>query len=153
MGVGSQKQPQGHVGVMTQSQLWEEQKRQSNYESSVVEKQRQLYGIDSCSVLEEEDEEEEDQGFRMNSSKPSGIWLRGGDRSTIVGPNNELRTKHDIELSGQANAQRLGLVDGGGIDNFKSVGNKAFNSFRQSMQKKTVKGVAAHGHGRAAQET
>jgi len=147
------RQSQGHVRVMTHSQLWEE-KTQAN-ESSAGK--RQLYSADSCSVLDEDDKEEE-HGFRINSSNPSGTWSRV-DRSTIVGPNNELRTKHDIELHGLANAHRLGLdissAYDGEIESQKltSVGNKAFNSFRQSMQKKTVKGVAAHGHGRAAQET
>jgi serine/threonine-protein kinase RIO1 len=33
------------------------------------------------------------------------------------------------------------------------IGNTAYNSFRQSMQRQTVKGVAVHGHGRATSDT
>jgi RIO kinase 1 len=35
------------------------------------------------------------------------------------------------------------------MDEKGHVGNKAYNSFRQSMHRKINKGVAAHGHGRA----
>jgi len=137
------RQSEGNVRVMTRSQLWEE--RQSNETSG----HRELYGL---AITEKDDE---DHGFRINSTNPSGVWSRV-DGATIVGPNNELRTKHDVELQGQANAQLLGL-DFSHYDDIDqklaSVGNKAFNSFRHSMQKKTIKGVAAHGHGSAAQDT
>jgi serine/threonine-protein kinase RIO1 len=98
-----------------------------------------------------DDEDFEDKhgnaGFRINSPMPSQSWSRI-DRSSIIGPDNELRTKHDLTLQGQANAHRLGLMDETG-----HVGNRAYNSFRQSMQRKTHKGVAAHGHGRATADT
>lgn len=139
------RQTQGHVRLMTRSELWQEQRSQENTRC------RQLYNADDSFIQDEE----QDQGYRINSSNPSASWSRVNG-STIVGPNNELRTKHDTELQGRANAQRLGLdFSHSSVFDQKpaSIGNKAFNSFRQSMQKKTVKGVAAHGHGRAAQDT
>lgn len=60
-----------------------------------------------------------------------------------------MRTKHDVELQAQANARRLGLDD----DDEGFIGNTAFNSFKQSMQRQTVKGVTAHGIGRATSDT
>jgi len=90
-------------------------------------------------------------GFRINSNKPSP-WSRT-DRTTIRGPNQELRTKHDPKLQGQANAYRLELRADDATGNRAHVGNKAYNAFHRSMQKKTIKGVAAHGHGRANADT
>mmetsp|Transcript_23614 Transcript_23614/g.34846 ORF Transcript_23614/g.34846 Transcript_23614/m.34846 type:complete len:597 (-) Transcript_23614:1527-3317(-) len=136
---------QGHVRLMTRSELWQEQSLQGTTHSC------QLHDAD-YSLIEGK---EQDQGYRINASTPSGLWSRANG-STIVGPNNELRTKHDITLQGQANAQRLGIdfAHSSVVDQKPaSIGNKAFNSFRHSMQKKTIKGVAAHGHGRAAQDT
>jgi serine/threonine-protein kinase RIO1 len=86
-------------------------------------------------------------GYRINSQSESQ-WTRV-DGSTILGPNNELRTKHDPELHSQANAHRLQLDFDEDGKPAARVGNKAFNSFKQTMKKKTVKGVAAHGQGRA----
>ncbi|KAL7579536.1 hypothetical protein ACA910_007911 [Epithemia clementina (nom. ined.)] len=86
-------------------------------------------------------------GFRMNSIAPHR-WSRL-DQHMIVGPNNEVRTKHDASLDSQANIHRLGLDDEG----FTSVGNRTFNSFRQSMKRKTKKGVATHGTGRAGTDS
>jgi serine/threonine-protein kinase RIO1 len=83
-------------------------------------------------------------GFRMNAANPHA-WARR-DRATVVGPNNELRTKHDPELHAQANTHRLGLDPG-----TATVGNRAFNSFMQSV-KRNKKGVAAHGTGRAGSD-
>ena len=86
-------------------------------------------------------------GFRINSTSLSQ-WTRL-DSGTIVGPNNEIRTKHDVELQGLSNAQRLGY-DYDEEDDRAHVGNKAYNAFRRDMQqRKVVKGVAAHGTGRA----
>lgn len=91
-------------------------------------------------------------GFRINSQQNSSSWTRVD--GMLVGPNNEVRTKHDPELHSQANAHRLQLdyddEDGKPI---ARVGNKAFNSFKQTMKKKTVKGVASHGQGRANTDT
>ena len=90
------------------------------------------------------------QGFRMNTNHAAdeeGAWTRL-DGNTIIGPNNEIRTKHDVELQGLANAHRLQLD----LEDFSGntkVGNKAFNSFKQTMQKSTKKGVATSGQGRA----
>jgi serine/threonine-protein kinase RIO1 len=90
-------------------------------------------------------------GYRINSQSESQ-WTRV-DGSTILGPNNELRTKHDPELHGQANAHRLQLDFDEDGKPAARVGNKAFNSFKQTMKKKTVKGVASHGQGRANADT
>lgn len=90
------------------------------------------------------------QGFRMNTNHAAdeeGAWTRLNG-NTIIGPNNEIRTKHDVELQGLANAHRLQLD----LEDFSGntkVGNKAFNSFKQTMQKSTKKGVATSGQGRA----
>lgn len=70
---------------------------------------------------------QEEAGFRINSSKPSAQWCRV-DQGSIVGPNNEIRTKHDVELQGQANAHRLNL-DLYEESTTTKVGNQAFNSF------------------------
>ena len=76
-------------------------------------------------------------GFRINSTKPSP-WSRA-DRTTIRGPNQELRTKHDEKLQGQTNAYRLEVRANDETGTRAHVGNQAFNSFHRSMQKKTVK--------------
>eukprot|EP00934_Nitzschia_sp_Nitz4_P001732 Nitzschia sp. Nitz4//scaffold30_size153850//41876//44817//NITZ4_002768-RA/size153850-augustus-gene-0.51-mRNA-1//1//CDS//3329547232//1732//frame0 len=99
--------------------------------------------------MEEEDFEPAPAGFRMNAPS-SQQWSRL-DRNTIVGPNNEMRTKHDVEVQGQANADYLGLdEDDMGVR--AHVGNQAFNSFQRSM-KRTNKGVASHGTGRAGTDS
>ena len=89
----------------------------------------------------------EEPGFRINSARPSRNWSRVRDH--VRGPNGELRTKHDAELQAQSNARRMGLDE----DEEGFIGNTAFNSFKQSMQRQTVKGVAAHGTGRANSDT
>lgn len=92
-------------------------------------------------------------GFRINAQHQSA-WTRLD--GFVVGPNDEIRTKHDPELQGQANAHRLHLDDEyEQYENGKGmrVGNKAYNSFQQTMKKKTVKGVASHGQGRANTDT
>lgn len=104
----------------------------------------------SLTVEEFDDYDEEDYGFKMNSAVPSSQWNRR-DRNTIVGPNNEVRTKHDVKVQGQSNAQILALdTDDYGVR--AHVGNQAFNSFKKSM-KGTTKGVATHGTGRAGTDT
>jgi len=85
--------------------------------------------------LDENDNTE--AGFRINSTKPSP-WSRA-DRTTIRGPNQELRTKHDPKLQGQANAYRLELRADDETGERAHVGNRAYNAFHRSMQKKTVK--------------
>lgn len=98
---------------------------------------------------EDDDPMDETVGFRMNASSEQK-WVRR-DRNTIVGPNNEIRTKHDVRVQGQANAQYLGLEE----DDYgfrAHVGNQAFNSFKNNM-KRTTKGVATHGTGRAGTDT
>jgi serine/threonine-protein kinase RIO1 len=99
-----------------------------------------------------EDEEEVQlaaAGFRMNSTTRQE-WSRR-DQHSVVGPNNEVRTKHDAELHEQANAHRLGLdTDEHGL---ARIGNKAFNSFLHSVRRDKKKGVATHGTGRAGSDT
>ena len=85
-----------------------------------------------------------EEGYRMNSSAPQR-WARR-DQHSVMGPNREIRTKHDAELNGQSNAHRLGLEE-----NFARVSNKAFNSFKQSM-KSSKKGVVTAGSGRAGSD-
>jgi serine/threonine-protein kinase RIO1 len=99
--------------------------------------------------LEEGNDQEEAAGFRMNSASAQQ-WSRR-DRNTIVGPNNEVRTKHDVQVQGQTNAEWLGLdADDDGVR--AHVGNRALNSFRASL-KQTSKGVASHGTGRAGSDS
>lgn len=96
----------------------------------------------------DDDDYEEEAGFRLNSSKPSQ-WARL-DQGSVIGPNNEVRTKHDLELQSQANAYRLSLDLE--QDEPVHVGNKAFNSFKRSVQKTTnnKNGTNSGGHaGRA----
>eukprot|EP00535_Pseudo-nitzschia_heimii_P000577 CAMPEP_0197176780 /NCGR_PEP_ID=MMETSP1423-20130617/2589_1 /TAXON_ID=476441 /ORGANISM="Pseudo-nitzschia heimii, Strain UNC1101" /LENGTH=761 /DNA_ID=CAMNT_0042626201 /DNA_START=55 /DNA_END=2337 /DNA_ORIENTATION=- len=104
-----------------------------------------------------------ENGFRMNQqnqNQPSR-WNRR-DRNTIVGPDNEIRTKHDVEVQGQTNASFLDLDiidDETGLRTH--VGNTAFNAFRKTVagnyhskggQRGTSKGVATHGTGRAGSD-
>lgn len=99
-------------------------------------------------ISSELDEDEEDimAGFRMNSSIRQQ-WSRG-DHNSIVGPNREVRTKHDTALHGQTNAHRLGFEP----DEVASVSNQAYNSFVHSVRA-TKKGVAMKGTGRAGSDT
>jgi serine/threonine-protein kinase RIO1 len=91
-----------------------------------------------------------DAGFRMNASTPQA-WARR-DAHTVIGPNAEVRTKHDAHLSGQSNAHRLALEADEGTGKYAMVGTKAFNSFHHSIKRNTRKGVAAHGTGRAGSD-
>jgi len=109
-----------------------------------------------------DEDEQERSGFQINSSTPSKKWSRY-DRNTIIGPNNEIRTKHDVALKNQHNAEKLfsntyaskGKKGDNSITAQQklSVSDFAYNSFQKSiknsMKRSTVKGVAAHGVGRA----
>ena len=102
-------------------------------------------------ATEEPHEEEDDAGIRMNSqsSLPShGRWKRL-DKDTFVGPDNEVRTKHDPDLRARSNAARL-LGSRGG-DGPAAVGDQAYNAFRraEARQQGNKKGAARQGHGRA----
>lgn len=130
----SRKQKQGNVRVMTRDDLEAEQSIGVNNLSSTVPHYPQE---------EEEEEIKANAGFRMNSTDRQD-WTRLGD--LVVGPENELLTKHDIALNAMANAHRLGLVDK------NNIGNKAFNAFRASIKKTKHKGVASHSTGRAGSD-
>lgn len=136
----AQQYGKGNVRTMTRAELEAEAERlHAGFYPSVV-------AVDDG----DGDEEEEDSGFRMNAAVPSSQWNRR-DRHTIVGPNNEVRTKHDVHVQGQSNAQILALdTDDYGVR--AHVGNQAFNSFKKTM-KRTTKGVATHGTGRAGTDT
>lgn len=85
-------------------------------------------------------------GFRMNTAD-AHEWTRR-NQSSVIGPGNEIRTKHDSELNGLSNAHRLGLDRE--YDDDVIVSNRAYNSFMSSLKRSsTNKGVAAHGTGRA----
>jgi hypothetical protein len=49
---------------------------------------------------QDDHDHDETAGFQMNSAAPSK-WSRI-DKNTIIGPNNEIRTKHDVALKHQA---------------------------------------------------
>ncbi|KAG7354740.1 serine/threonine kinase [Nitzschia inconspicua] len=128
----------GNVRTMTKAELQAEADRlHAGFEPALVQHVDEEY-------------EEEDNGFKMNPAIPSSQWNRR-DRHTIVGPNDEVRTKHDVHVQGQSNAQILALdTDDYGVR--AHVGNQAFNSFKKTM-KRTTKGVATHGTGRAGTDT
>jgi serine/threonine-protein kinase RIO1 len=98
----------------------------------------------------------------MNSEQqqqqPLGWYRR--DRNTIVGPDNEVRTKHDTKVQGQTNATFLDLdVVDDDTGRRAHIGNTAFNAFRKTVadhakggQRSTTKGVATHGTGRAGSD-
>jgi len=112
------------------------------------------------------DHEEPDIGFRLNTNNKnnnhqkmasSPAWTRSQKNHTIiVGPNGEMRSKHDVELKSKSNAQRLlshqNLEYRSGnkksISSTPSINDRAYNDFMKKM-KQTKKGVATHGHGRA----
>ena len=99
-------------------------------------------------------EEKSITGYSINPSTPSKAWARI-DGNNIVGPNNEIRTKHDVKLKHQSNADKLlgaksSLAKKGGE---LSVSDAAYNSFnrslKNSMKRSMVKGVERSGVGRA----
>ena len=124
----------------------------------------ETYG-DKIPILKYDDGEydHEETGFRMNQQNQDqlGGWYRR-DRNTIVGPDNEIRTKHDVHVQGQTNASFLDLDvidDHTGLRSH--VGSKAFNDFRKSVagshhakggHRGTKKGVATYGTGRAGSD-
>ncbi|KAL7554020.1 hypothetical protein ACHAWF_017524 [Thalassiosira exigua] len=109
------------------------------------------------------EDEEGDGGIRMNSQSSSSSWKRL-DKDTFIGPNGEVRTKHDPELKHRSNAINLLGSHGAKLkdaynhsglpsENKKSasVSDRAYNAFRraESRQSGFKKGVAKQGHGRA----
>ena len=106
------------------------------------------------------EEEDFDDGIHMNSRSSSSSWKRL-DKDTFVGPNNEIRTKHDPELKHRSNAVNLLGSQGaklkdaysGSGENKKSasVSDRAYNAFRSAESRQTgyKKGVRRQGHGRA----
>jgi len=106
------------------------------------------YGLE---IKHQEHEEDNNAlaGYQINASTPSKTWSRIGD--TILGPNDEVRTKHDVALKSRSNAERL--LSGKNYNTNLSVGDNAFNSFnkslKQSMKRRVIKGVERSGIGRA----
>ena len=84
------------------------------------------------------DDEYDEVGYRMNRSSNTsgkGDWNRSyASNSMIVGPNGEMRTKHDVELKNKSNAQRLGLS----YADTDGVNDKAYNSFKNKMKKRVI---------------
>eukprot|EP01083_Nonionella_stella_P234751 826104_1 len=106
------------------------------------------YGLE-IKHQEHEEDNEALVGYQINASTPSKTWSRIGD--TILGPNDEVRTKHDVALKSRSNAERL--LSGKNCNTNLSVGDNAFNSFnkslKQSMKRRVIKGVERSGIGRA----
>jgi serine/threonine-protein kinase RIO1 len=130
--------PQGNVRSMTRAE-YEAQQFPGRFSDDHFSPQSRI----------EDDLDEEDlmvEGYRMNSSSQQK-WSRR-DHSSIVGPNQEIRTKHDTTLHSEANAHRLGLL----AEETPNLGNQAYNSFVHSMNT-TKKGVAMKGTGRAGSDT
>ena len=138
----------GHVQTMTRAAFEAEREGAKNVASN---------HLDNYEAFENE----RDTGFRMNSEQqqqPLGWYRR--DRNTIVGPDNEVRTKHDTKVQGQTNATFLDLdVVDADTGRRAHIGNTAFNSFRKTIadhakggQRSTTKGVATHGTGRAGSD-
>ena len=139
----------GHVQTMTRAAFEAEREGAKNVASN---------HLDNYETYENE----RDTGFRMNSEQqqqqPLGWYRR--DRNTIVGPDNEVRTKHDTKVQGQTNATFLDLdVVDADTGRRAHIGNTAFNSFRKTIadhakggQRSTTKGVATHGTGRAGSD-
>lgn len=102
-----------------------------------------------------------DSGFRLNSNtispnksnNLSSSWNRSKtSRHSIVGPNGEMRTKHDVDLKHLSNAQRLLANEDNDLDskyNTSRVSDNAYNSFHQKLKRHTNKGVAMHAHGKS----
>ena len=135
-------QQHGNVQSMTRQE----------YEAQKYEQQFKVTRASSAQFDrdDEDDKEHTIDGFRINSSAPHK-WSRR-DQASVVGPNQEVRTKHDRTLHNEANAHRLGILSADGNSATVSVGNQAYNSFLQSM-KTTSKGVAMKGTGRAGSDT
>ena len=141
---------QGNVRTMTRAEIRAEEAANAGAYMRLAPPQRQSLAPEPRKgkpLDEHSGDMELPAGFRMNSTTEH-LWSRL-DQNSIVGPNNEVRTKHDGALDSQANIHRLGLDD----DGITSIGNRTFNSFRQSMKRKTKKGVAAEGTGRAGSDS
>jgi len=157
---------ESHVRIVNHYE-WNDLRRQKNNSNDSSEQQNPLWGKDDYDLHQqyynndhkyelEDDDIDEVSGFQMNKNIPSSQWSRL-DKNTIIGPNNEIRTKHDVALKNQTNAKKL-LSSTSSInvkkqDGKVSVSDVAYNSFHRSlknaMKRSTVKGVAAHGTGRA----
>jgi len=144
--------PQGNVRIMTRAELELESNGLSDHPDQTMMMNTMFESRPHPTVfssMQDDDYNDETAGFRMNSTSQQE-WARK-DRNTIVGPNNEIRTKHDVHVQGQANAQYLGL-DEDGFGFRTHVGNHAFNSFKKDL-KQMRKGVASHGTGRAGTDS
>ena len=135
-------QPQGHIRVVSRAQVMAElRQRHSNvgafHATGPVDT---IHPADTQGLATA-------AGFRMNAASPQTWNRRGRAMDTVIGPDSQIRTKHDATLHGQSNAHRLALDTETTL-----VGNKAFNAFHQSMKRNRVKGVAAHGTGRAGSD-
>jgi hypothetical protein len=135
---GASRQTQGNVRTITGQELQIQELTRKMNASHIGTDNYNDEGDSDCLELAA-------AGFRMNTSAAQQ-WTRR-DQNTIVGPNQETRTKHDIDLHAQANAHRLGLE----VDDSLCIGNQAYNSFLQSM-KGMKKGVAIKGTGRAGSD-
>ncbi|KAL7432514.1 hypothetical protein ACHAXM_003157 [Skeletonema potamos] len=93
------------------------------------------------------DYEEDCFGIKMNSQSASSRWQRV-DKDTFIGPNNEIKSKHDPELKHKSNA--MNLLDGNDVES-SAVSDRAYNAFRRSEARQSgmKKGVLNHGTGRA----
>jgi hypothetical protein len=125
--MGSAQLEQGNVRTVTRADYMREQ------EAAILGDVGRAHAKDD----DEDDElEQGEAGFRLNSSRQQPSQWNRLDQGSIIGPNKEVRTKHDLELQSQANAYRLSLDldhDAGPVH----LGNKAFNSFKRSVQKAT----------------
>ena len=176
------QQPQGHVRLVTREQWIQEGhahggssqnngvlQHDSNYDDYNDEYDYHYYDD------EDDDHDEAERivaGFRINAQSalgdmPAQAWTRR-DAHTVIGPDAQIRTKHDTALHAAANAHRLALSVHHPTDATATtvrssssnttittggVGNRAYNSFQQSMTKRRRhKGVAAHGTGRAGSD-
>ena len=134
-------EPYNKVRTLTRAELYAEQKsNQDVYMDTTLPSRTDDLDTSGAGVYA--------AGFRMNSIVEHE-WSRH-DADLVVGPNNEIRTKHDITLDSEANAHRLGLS---ADYDASRVGSRAFNSFRQNMKRQTKKGVTTQGTGRAGSDS
>jgi serine/threonine-protein kinase RIO1 len=133
---------QGNVRSMTRAEYEAQQYPQLSSSSGGLTHDRRISSMND----DDEDLVGMVDGYRMNSTAPQK-WSRR-DHSSIVGPHQEIRTKHDTTLQSEANAHRLGLL----AEETPNLGNQAYNSFVHSI-KATQKGVAMKGTGRAGSDT
>mmetsp|Transcript_23600 Transcript_23600/g.53578 ORF Transcript_23600/g.53578 Transcript_23600/m.53578 type:complete len:740 (+) Transcript_23600:248-2467(+) len=99
--------------------------------------------------------DDEVDGFRMNSQS-SSKWSRF-DKDRFIGPDGELRTKHDVEVKHRANAANLLGSHGSKLEHAGSskakatLSDRAYNAYKraETRQQGMKKGVARGGTGRA----